>query len=69
MSWSMLAVFEEQQGSQKQGEGVGPARELSRTLFMKGFKDQRISNFNVHMNLPGILLKYRFWFSRSEVGL
>lgn len=35
---------------------------------MEGFKDQRISNFNVCMNLPGVLLKYRFWFSRSEVG-
>lgn len=29
---------------------------------------QCFPNFNLHMNYLGILLKYRFWISRSEVG-
>lgn len=31
--------------------------------------DQCFSNFNMHTNDPGILSKYRFWFSRSWWGL
>lgn len=31
--------------------------------------EQWVSNFNVQMNHLGILLKYCFWFSESEVGL
>ena len=69
MSWGMLVVFAEQQESQKLSEGVGPAWEVSRSLFMRFFKDHSISNFNVHINLPGTLLKYRFWFSRSVARL
>lgn len=36
---------------------------------MRFFKDHSISNFNVHINLPGTLLKYGFWFSRSVARL
>lgn len=68
--WRMYAEFDNSKEASEIGwEDRSHVQEVVRGQFMKGFKDQSISNFNVHTNNMEIWLKCRFWPSSSEVGL